>query len=558
MPLNVDVRDPVFGAVGNGEDDDTAAIQKAIDAVGAAGGGRVFFPPGRYLVSRRHDGGTGDVCLWVAHHNITLEGCGRASVITTRVPTEKLLNPIEIVLVWIANRYIPILFSSDLDTSTEPSSVLEGCAVRHLTVEGTGNAEYFQPSGGLGILARKVRNFELASCTVLNLSMIGICVEDGYGYISIHDNRVDNCFYTAINFNGRAPQSRISGNIVSRALFPLVDHLSDHIGPDRLEALRKQGLKYWPNSSLIQSGGPVIIEGNTVYDCGGAGIMWGEGNYHGVGVIANNLVKGCRSSGIKAAYHGPCTIQGNTVICCTGIAGIFLSGDTKPEHRLCVGNKNNVVCGNLIVNCYPIGIACYTKACTITGNQIQYLESPVQWTAEAQPDYIGWPEGSGVGPNARTEFGIEFNRDSFATVVGNVIGSPPDAPKDTPNDAPQYGIAVPFGDNSNTMLGNQIWAVRNPYILHFLDTKTTVDFEPVETNDTEMAKKMYVESTANVVQGDDVVADMSNNELFFATVTGTGSDEGANFVTLDHAPSSPIAKDTWAHFYHRLAHPVLP
>ncbi len=44
---SVSVRD--FGAVGDGETMDTAAIQKAIDAASAAGGGTVVLPPGTYL-----------------------------------------------------------------------------------------------------------------------------------------------------------------------------------------------------------------------------------------------------------------------------------------------------------------------------------------------------------------------------------------------------------------------------------------------------------------------------------------------------------------------------
>ncbi|HZU63740.1 MAG TPA: glycosyl hydrolase family 28-related protein [Novosphingobium sp.] len=46
---NVSVKD--FGAKGDGSTDDTAAIQAAITAVGAAGGGRLLVPPGTYKIS---------------------------------------------------------------------------------------------------------------------------------------------------------------------------------------------------------------------------------------------------------------------------------------------------------------------------------------------------------------------------------------------------------------------------------------------------------------------------------------------------------------------------
>src|SRR5690348_6472302 len=41
------VRD--FGAVGDGRAIDTPAVNRAIDAAAAAGGGTVWFPPGHYL-----------------------------------------------------------------------------------------------------------------------------------------------------------------------------------------------------------------------------------------------------------------------------------------------------------------------------------------------------------------------------------------------------------------------------------------------------------------------------------------------------------------------------
>ncbi len=47
-----DVRD--YGAAGDGEALDTAAINKAVEACAAAGGGQVRFPPGRYLSATVH------------------------------------------------------------------------------------------------------------------------------------------------------------------------------------------------------------------------------------------------------------------------------------------------------------------------------------------------------------------------------------------------------------------------------------------------------------------------------------------------------------------------
>lgn len=57
------VKDPAYGALGDGANDDTSAIQAAINAANTAGGGIVFFPAGTYLVTSSltcHDG----VSMW--------------------------------------------------------------------------------------------------------------------------------------------------------------------------------------------------------------------------------------------------------------------------------------------------------------------------------------------------------------------------------------------------------------------------------------------------------------------------------------------------------------
>lgn len=61
-----------YGAKGDNLTDDTAAIQAAVDAVFAAGGGTVYFPSGTYLV-------TSIVKVWTAAVTLNLKGEGKRS-----------------------------------------------------------------------------------------------------------------------------------------------------------------------------------------------------------------------------------------------------------------------------------------------------------------------------------------------------------------------------------------------------------------------------------------------------------------------------------------------
>lgn len=73
----VSVKD--FGAVGDGVTDDTAAIQAAIDAIEAAGGGTIFFPYGDYRLSVTK--GTNDKYgIQIGGSNIKLKGEKGASI----------------------------------------------------------------------------------------------------------------------------------------------------------------------------------------------------------------------------------------------------------------------------------------------------------------------------------------------------------------------------------------------------------------------------------------------------------------------------------------------
>lgn len=78
----VSVKD--YGAVGDGTTDDTTAIQNTISAVGAAGGGVVFFPTGTYKISSK---------LTINNNAVFLQGSGRrASILApTAMSTDHIL-----------------------------------------------------------------------------------------------------------------------------------------------------------------------------------------------------------------------------------------------------------------------------------------------------------------------------------------------------------------------------------------------------------------------------------------------------------------------------------
>lgn len=80
-PINVNVTEPPYGAAGDGRRDDRAAIQSAIDAVAAAGGGCVHFPAGTYIIGAEPSG-PGGLQL---KSRVTLRGeAPRASVLKLR------------------------------------------------------------------------------------------------------------------------------------------------------------------------------------------------------------------------------------------------------------------------------------------------------------------------------------------------------------------------------------------------------------------------------------------------------------------------------------------
>jgi hypothetical protein len=237
--LNVD--DPsvaAFGAIGDGQADDRAAIQAAIDFVSARGGGSVILPAGRFrLVWVPAPDGTGPIGLWM-RSGVELRGTNRlrsvlvlaegqrgpgtfGRIIASGVLTDAVLADFTLE----ANRAGQ---ASERD-ATNGAAIMLGTAGAHverlrienLVVRGA-NGQGIQVVGHPKAVSRDV---VIRGNRVERSSFIGIQVSHFVGLV-IEDNDISDCRDNGIDVYGddfvtnstkvTSTRARITGNRVAR------------------------------------------------------------------------------------------------------------------------------------------------------------------------------------------------------------------------------------------------------------------------------------------------------------------------------------------------------
>ncbi len=368
------VRD--YGALGDGSNDDSTAINAAITA--AAGGGIVFFPPGTYRCA---------ASVTLSADNIILMGCGASSII-------KAANSLNADLV---------------KTPTAATSIRNFCGITNLQLDGNRANQ----SSGHVVHFYGTRYCFLDRCKIVNAFDHALSLDgDGTGFgfnNSITNNVFDTCngiitdqfneaAYLANNqlkscdspghmCNLTSGGHMLVGNVFGASgtyttpALELANSLPIKVVANRFDTCRHQAVK-------CNSGNHVIV-GNEMFKCCAATSNT-ESVVH-IGANTGTLVVGNRVYSDSAAtwqYAVQMDGGGNNNLVATNILLAGLTGTVNPA------GANSVVANNIGYN--PQGVA----AITVTASPFTYTNN------DSVPEtvYISGGTVSAVAKNSITVY----------------------------------------------------------------------------------------------------------------------------------------------------------
>ena len=327
-PATLNVK--AYGAVGNGEADDTAAIQRALDR---GGGKQVFVPAGTYKVRP----------LWE-----------RTSTTLRLDPGAKLL--------------LAPGSNANLITVTANGASVVGRGILDGNRVGQTQGAAISVGGANGVTVRDARVVNTArsgiyAANAANLTVSGVSVS-GAGYGGIFVEATTGQLSNVVIENSRVDRSSESTSIVEGGI--VVHRTGDAVS---VSAVRISGNTVtmpkgpWGETVAIETFGGVkgaVIKGNTT-----------NGAFIGISVadttsasVTGNRVSSATAYGIELADSRQTTVSGNTVSC----AGLTPEGIVLDN----ISPTDNTISDNNVTGCVARGISLNegSDRARIAGNQI--------------------------------------------------------------------------------------------------------------------------------------------------------------------------------------------
>lgn len=325
-----------YGASGDGTGDDKLAIQAAIDAAHAVGGGTVYLPSGVYTVSGNSNAAHGSVRL---HDNITMEGDGMGAT------TVKLMDGWDTKVTGIIRTF--------------SGQVNQNITLRDLTIDGN-RANNRSESDGFftGVTptdSRADQNIVVERVEVMNVSRygfdpheqtVGLVIRDSVA----HHNGKDGFTIDYISF-GTLENNISYAN--GRHGFNLVTSTHDMVVKNNI-AYDNGG-----NGLVVQRGSDnrpladnILIEGGKFYNNGLEGVlikMSTDVTLRGA-EIYNNGREGVEIDGSSGVLVTGNMIYNNSQVNPGGYDEVLISGynDLSGPSGLYFSSNNNMIAGNII------------------------------------------------------------------------------------------------------------------------------------------------------------------------------------------------------------------
>lgn len=368
--LFANVKDPAYGALGDGATDDTTAIQNAINALSSTGG-IVFLPPGVYVISSP---------LTLANQNVQLWGCGICTIIQPKTsfsgsqiilcsgnftgvrdmqiafnagpyssnPAADAIKVSGAVGVVLQNLFIQLINGWGINSVASVSNACSNLILNNIHIYSSAQGIHTQSTSGAGWFG--VQHF--INCNVDN-GQNGDC----YFFEDIADVLCSNILGS--NTAGSGVSVRIKGR--SSAIFLENVDLGPYPGPSTGSVVViESGTNGVPNQCAIRGG---IIEGGT------AGVTISNGtNIELSGLqIFNNGTYGINVTGGDALIIANCNFNANGSAGSSGRYDLQITGNHTLVHHCYFATPQGTTAGKTNNAINAISGTTHVKDCAFYG-----------------------------------------------------------------------------------------------------------------------------------------------------------------------------------------------